>query len=68
VDDLVELVVKKTGIDKAQAKVAVETVVNFLKEKLPPPLAGQVDAILSNASVDQAEALIQGVGALLRKK
>jgi nucleoid DNA-binding protein len=34
-DELVKLVSKKTGIPEAQAKIAVETVMDFLKKKLP---------------------------------
>ena len=33
-DELVKLVSQKTGISEQQAKAAVETVLNFLKQKL----------------------------------
>jgi len=65
-DELVKLVAKKTGISQEMAKTAVETVVNFLKQKLPKPLAGQIDAVLGNAG--GAEDLLKGVGGLLGKK
>lgn len=45
-DELVKLVSQKTGLPEAQAKVAVETVLAYLKEKLPEPLAGQLDSVL----------------------
>jgi len=45
-DELVKMVAKKVGINEAQAKQAVETVLGFLKDKLPEPLAGQLDAVL----------------------
>ncbi len=45
-DELVKMVTKKVGISEAQAKQAVETVLGFLKDKLPEPIAGQLDAIL----------------------
>ncbi len=45
-DELVKMVAKKVGINEAQAKQAVETVLGFLKDKLPGPLAGQLDAVL----------------------
>ena len=45
-DELVKMVAKKVGINEAQAKQAVETVLGFLKDKLPAPLAGQLDAVL----------------------
>jgi hypothetical protein len=72
-DDLVKLVSEKAGIQEAQAKTAVETVVNFLKKKLPAPLAGQVDAALANEAVmGQASQLldkgVEGLGGLLGKK
>lgn len=45
--ELIELVTKKTGLPKEQAKMAVELVVDFIKKKLPGPVAEQVDAVLS---------------------
>ena len=38
-DELVRQVAEKVGVSEDKARVAVETVVNFLKEKLPAPLA-----------------------------
>jgi hypothetical protein len=43
VDELVKLVSEKVGISPEQAQKAVTTVMGFLKEKLPAPLAGQLD-------------------------
>jgi len=65
-DELVKLVAKKTGISQEMAKTAVETVVNFLKQKLPKPLAGQIDGVLGKAG--GAEDMLKGVGGLLGKK
>ncbi|MGD8491471.1 MAG: DUF2267 domain-containing protein [Anaerolineae bacterium] len=45
-EDLVELVSKKVGISEQQAQQAVEIVVGFLKDKLPEPLAGQIEGAL----------------------
>ncbi len=46
-DELVNLVQQKTGLPKDQAKMAVDTVVGYLKSKLPAPIAGQIDAVLA---------------------
>ncbi len=46
-DELVKLVVQKTGIPEAAAKQAVEVVLGFLKEKLPAPIAGQIEAAVT---------------------
>ena len=61
-DELVKLVSQKTGISEDQARVAVETVIRFLKEKLPEPIAGRVDDVLSG---EGAEGLMKGLGGLL---
>ena len=50
VDELINLVSQRAGITPDQAKVAVETVVGFLKQKLPPPVASQVDSYLSGGT------------------
>src|ERR671935_137708 len=42
-EELVRQVVERTGISEAQARTAVETVVGFLKERLPAPIAAHVD-------------------------
>ena len=48
-EELIKRITKKTGISEDQARTAVTTVSGFLKEKLPAPLAEQVDNVLSGA-------------------
>lgn len=64
-DELVKLVSKKAGISESQAKTAVETVLKFLKQKLPQPIAGQVDTLIAGGKVDD---LTKGLSGLLGKK
>jgi hypothetical protein len=45
-DELVKMVADKVGVSQAQAKQAVEIVLSFLKDRLPEPLAGQIDAVM----------------------
>ena len=45
-DQIVKLVQEKTGISEDQARTAVTTVIDFIKTKLPPPIASQVDGAL----------------------
>jgi hypothetical protein len=66
-DELVKLVSQKVGIPEAQARQAVDTVVGFLKEKLPEPLAKQVDAAIKG-DVSGLGDLAGGLGGLLGKK
>ncbi len=65
-DELIKLVSQKTGLPQDKAKIAVETVINFLKKKLPPSLAGQVDTILAGGNVQ--DTLTKGLGDLLGGK
>jgi len=46
-DEIIKRITEKTGISEDQARSAVNTVAGFLKEKLPAPLAGQIDNVLS---------------------
>jgi hypothetical protein len=64
-DEIVDLVAEKCGIDKKTAKTAVETVMEYLDDKLPEPLAGQIDNVLEGGQVDD---LLSGLGGLLGKK
>jgi hypothetical protein len=48
-DELIALVSKQTGLPKEQAKMAVTVVLDFLKKKLPAPVAAQVEAVLSGS-------------------
>ncbi|MGI9649113.1 MAG: DUF2267 domain-containing protein [Acidimicrobiia bacterium] len=41
-DKLLELVQEKAGISADQARSAIEAVVDFMKDKLPEPIASQV--------------------------
>ncbi len=47
-DQLVKQVSEKAGIPPETAKVAIETVLAFLKERLPAPIASQIDGIIGN--------------------
>jgi hypothetical protein len=56
VNELVNLIVKKTGIPAATAQTIVKIVIDFLKKKLPTPVGAQIDRMLNNeAAVKTAE-------------
>ena len=66
-DELVKLVVEKTGLPEAQARQAVETVIGFLKTKLPAPVAGQIDGLVAGGAASNLGNLTQGLGGLFKK-
>jgi hypothetical protein len=63
-EELVKLVSQKTGISTDQARTAVETVLGFLKQKLPAPVAAQIDGLLAGGNMPD---LTKGVGGLFGK-
>ncbi len=67
-DELVKLVSEKAGIPESAAKTAVETVIGFLKSKLPPSMAGQVDALIASGNLGNLGNMAQGLGGFFGKK
>ncbi|MCA1849549.1 MAG: DUF2267 domain-containing protein [Acidobacteria bacterium] len=70
-EELVKRVSERTGLSEEKAKTAVDTVVSFLKERLPAPIAGQVDNVLGKAGgtiVDKAGDLLGNIGGMFGNK
>ncbi len=68
-NELVNLIVKKTGIPQATAQNVVNIVVDFLKKKLPAPMGAQIDGLLSSdANVQQAENIVGNIASKFGKK
>ncbi len=64
---LVDLIREKTGVSAEQAQQAIDVVTGFLKEKLPEPVAAQIDALLKGdvsavaAQLDAAKNMLGGL-------
>ena len=73
-DELIKQVTERAGISETQARSAVETVMGFLKDRLPAPIAGQVDGLLGGASgaigglANTAGDVLGGLGGMLGGK
>ncbi len=68
-DELVKTVSQQTGLPEAQARQAAEVVIKFIKDKLPAPVASQVDSLLGNGGVKGVDNLLnQGKGFFGRRK
>jgi uncharacterized protein (DUF2267 family) len=59
-DELIQKVQQRADIDEGQANAAVNTVIDFLKERLPEPVAGQIEGALS----DEAGSPMDRVGSM----
>lgn len=65
-NELVRLVAQKTGLSEEMARTAVETVIGFIKQRLPAPLAAQLEGVLGGDDLaDKAGDALKGLGGLL---
>ena len=67
-DELIRQISQKINVSEDQARQAVEMVVGFLKHKLPPSVAGQVEAVAKGGNVDLAGDAMKQVGDLFGGK
>ena len=64
-DEVIKMVSDKIGVSEDQARTAVTTVVGFLKDKLPEPIASQLDGIMNgNFSMDSLGDVAKGIGGM----
>jgi len=66
---LIKMVSEKTGITEAQATTAVQTVVTFLKDKMPAGIGSQVESFVIDGSsmTDMAGGLKDKMGGMFGK-
>lgn len=62
-DQIVQQIVQRTGLSEELARQAAQIAVGVLKEKLPAPIAAQVDLALNGGDLTQN--LLGGLGGLL---
>ncbi len=67
-DEIVRQISERTGIPADQARAAAEVAVNYLKAKLPAPVAAQIDTILSGITSDTINQAQQALGGLFGQK
>ena len=77
-DELIKQVSERSGISESQARTAVETVLGFIKERLPESVAGHVDGALNSSAgaigtgidtvADQAGNVLGSLGGMFGKK
>ncbi|HET6567516.1 MAG TPA: hypothetical protein VFG50_06090 [Rhodothermales bacterium] len=63
-EELVGLVAQKTGLPQDKARIAVETVLNYVKGKLPPAMSGQIDSVVSGSSPGGLGDMAKGIGGM----
>ncbi len=68
VDELLKQVSQQTGMPEDQVRPIAEAVINYLKQKLPAPVAGQIDAVLSGGGASSLGGVLGGLGGLPGQK
>jgi len=63
-NELIQRVIERTGLPEDKAAAAVQTVIGFLKEKLPGPVASQLDGVAGGTGAGMTDK-IGGVGSSL---
>lgn len=51
-NEMIQRVIERTGLPEDKAAAAVQTVLGFLKEKLPAPVASQLDSVAGGNGSD----------------
>ena len=79
-EEIIRQVTERAGISEAQARTAVETVVGFLRARLPAPIAGHLDGLVGGGAAgpgsggsgggiaDQAGGVLGGLGGMFGGK
>ncbi len=62
-NELVDMIVKKTGVSQQIAQQAANIVIDYLKKRLPSPIAGQIDsAMQGGGAMKGAEDMLNKFG------
>lgn len=64
-NELIELLKSRVGLDDDKARSAAQTVLEFLKQRLPEPIGRELESQLSGGSVED---LAGKLGGLFGKK
>ncbi len=64
-NELIEQLKSRVGLDDQKAQSAAQTVLDYLKQRLPGPIAGELDKFASGGSLEGVESRI---GSLFGKK
>lgn len=67
-DELINVVVQKTGLSQEQAAQAVTAVIGFLKTRLPAPIAAQLDSFIGGGASGGSGAFASRAGEMLKGK
>jgi uncharacterized protein (DUF2267 family) len=60
-NELIEQLKSRVGLDDTKAHSAAQTVIDFLKQRLPGPIASHLDSALSGGAAQGIENRVEGM-------
>jgi uncharacterized protein (DUF2267 family) len=60
-DELIQQLKSRVGLDDNKAHSAVQTVLEFLKQRLPGPVANQLDSAISGGGINAVKDKAEGI-------
>lgn len=60
-DELIQQLKSRVGLDDNKAQSAAQTVIDYLKQRLPGPVAGELDKVVSGTGgAQEIESKVEG--------
>ncbi len=60
-NELIEQLKSRVGLDDSKAQSAAQTVIEFLKQRLPGPISSQLESALSGGGAQGIENRLEGM-------
>jgi uncharacterized protein (DUF2267 family) len=60
-NELIEQLKSRVGLDDDKAQYAAQTVLEFLKQRLPAPVASQLDSAISGGAAEEVKEKLGGI-------
>lgn len=69
-NEIIQLLMKKTGLSEDKATEAVNVVVGFLKQKLPGPVGAQIDNLMAGGAgvTEKLGGIASSLGGMFARK
>jgi hypothetical protein len=73
-EELIKQVSQRSGISEDQARKAVDTVLGYMRDKLPASASGMIDSVIGGGAnvaggvADTAQNVLGNIGGMLGKK
>ena len=73
-EELIRQVTERTGITESEARTAIDTVLGYMRDKLPATVSGSLDQVIGGGAnvagglTDTASNVLGGLGGMFGKK